>query len=85
MPKALFDFMGYKFYFWSNEGEEPIHVHVSKGKPQANATKFWIKRDGIELVHNNSQIDKNDLKLIQKYICANRSAIIAKWYDTFGF
>jgi hypothetical protein len=24
------------------------------------------------------------LKFIQKYICANRLAIIAKWYETFG-
>jgi hypothetical protein len=32
MPKTLLDFMGYKFYFWSREDGEPIHVHVSKGK-----------------------------------------------------
>ncbi len=32
MPKSLLDFMGYVFYFWSNERNEPIHIHVSKGK-----------------------------------------------------
>jgi hypothetical protein len=85
MPKAILDYMGYKFYFWSNENDEPIHVHVSKGKPRNNATKFWIKRNGtVELANNNSQIEKSDLKFIQKYICANRLAIIAKWYETFG-
>lgn len=24
---------GYTVYFWSNENDEPIHVHVAKGKP----------------------------------------------------
>ncbi len=56
MPKALLDFMGYKFYFWSNENGDSIHVHVSKGKQTENATKFWIKRDSIELAHNNSSL-----------------------------
>jgi hypothetical protein len=84
MPKTLLDFMGYKFYFWAKEDGEPIHVHVSKGKQTKDATKFWIKRDGIELVHNKSQIPQKDLKLIQQYICANRAAIIEKWYDFFG-
>lgn len=31
---------GYIVYFWSNEEGEPIHVHVSKGRPTPNATKF---------------------------------------------
>ena len=39
MPK-LFMVSGYTVYFWSNENDEPIHVHVSKGKPTPNATKY---------------------------------------------
>jgi hypothetical protein len=35
----------YCIYFWSNESDplESIHVHISEGKPTANATKIWIK------------------------------------------
>lgn len=84
MPKALMDFLGYQIYFCSNEQGEPIHVHISKGSPTENATKFWITRDGIELVHNKSQIPSKELKKIQKYLWANRNAIIAKWYQYFG-
>ncbi len=84
LPKPLLDFMGYAFYFWSNENGEPIHIHVSKGKQIENATKFWIKRDEIELVHNKSNIPSNDLKKIQKYLWANRDTIIARWYQYFG-
>ena len=84
MPKALLDFLGYCIYFWSNENNEPIHVHISKGAQTENATKFWITRDNIELVHNKSQITKNDLKKIQKYLWVNRDTIIARWYQHFG-
>ena len=77
LPKPLLDFMSYKFYFWSNENNEPIHIHVSKGKQIENATKFWISRDSIELVHNKSNIPNSDLKKIQKYLWANRDTIIA--------
>jgi hypothetical protein len=84
LPKALLDFMGYKVYFWSNENNEPIHVHISKGNQTENATKFWITREGIELVHNKSEIPLADLKKIQKYLWANRDTIIARWYQHFG-
>ena len=37
---------GYSVYFWSNENNEPIHVHVAKGKPTPNATKIWLTKSG---------------------------------------
>ena len=49
MPKALLDFLGYKFFFWSNENAEPPHVHVCRGKQTSNATKFWITADELSL------------------------------------
>lgn len=84
MPKALLDFLGYSFFFWSNEGNEPIHIHVCKGAPSPNATKFWITKNGIELVHNKSQIPESDLKKIVRYILQNRSRIITAWFDFFS-
>ena len=40
MPKILAAFLGYAFYFWANEGLEPIHIHihVSKETQTPNAT-----------------------------------------------
>ncbi|MDQ7095032.1 DUF4160 domain-containing protein [Desulfosporosinus sp. PR] len=43
MP-SLFRIGEYLVYFWSNENNEPIHVHIGKGKPNANATKVWWGR-----------------------------------------
>ena len=40
MPQ-IFRFGEYWIYFWTNESQplEPVHIHVSKGAPTANATK----------------------------------------------
>ncbi|AEG50797.1 hypothetical protein Sphch_3183 [Sphingobium chlorophenolicum L-1] len=40
MPK-VFDWNGYRFHFYANEGDprEPVHIHVRKGRDNA---KFWL-------------------------------------------
>jgi hypothetical protein len=30
---------GHRFFFFSNEGDEPLHVHVEKAE---NYAKFWL-------------------------------------------
>ena len=69
MPK-LFMVCGYTVYFWSNENGEPIHVHISKGKPTPNATKIWLtKSGGCILASNGSKISKKEMnELIGIYI-----------------
>ncbi|WP_293735998.1 DUF4160 domain-containing protein [uncultured Phascolarctobacterium sp.] len=84
MPKILAAFLGYAFYFWANEGLEPIHIHVSKGTQTPNATKFWITSDGVELANNNGKISEKELRQIRKYIVMNRERIIAQWISVFG-
>lgn len=84
MP-TLFEIYGYKIYFWSNEGNEPVHVHISKGKQTADATKIWLPPESNPvLVHNNSKIPQKDLKRLLKSIALNREIIIARWYDYFN-
>ncbi|MCD8023145.1 MAG: DUF4160 domain-containing protein [Lachnospiraceae bacterium] len=84
LPRALLDFRGYSFFFYSKEDNEPVHIHVSKGKPSNNNAKFWIKRDGIELAHNDARIPKKDLKDIYEYLYSNKEDIIYAWYQFFG-
>lgn len=83
MP-SIFELYGYKIYFWSNENNEPIHVHVSKGQPTANSTKIWItKNGGCVISNNNSQISMKDLNNIMKTISSNYFYVVAKWKETF--
>ena len=39
MPTVLLQ-NGFRFFFYSNENEEPIHVHVKKGNAEG---KIWLE------------------------------------------
>ena len=68
MPK-LFMVSGYSVYFWSDENNEPIHVHVAKGKPIPNATKIWLtKSGGCILASNGSKISNKELNELMEFI-----------------
>ena len=78
MP-TLFEIYGYRVFFWSNEGNEPVHVHVCKDAPTADATKIWLPPDSNPvLAHNNSHIPNKELNRILKQIAYNRNDIIAR-------
>lgn len=48
MPK-LFEWSGYQFFFFSNEGKplEPCHVHIRKGDATAKLKEKWNEYFGI--------------------------------------
>lgn len=84
MP-SLFIIFGYKIYFWSNEGNEPVHVHVSKGKPSSSATKIWITRTGGTISVNSSRIPKKDLVKIEAFVQSNAINIVNAWSKVFNY
>ena len=83
MPK-LFMVSGYTVYFWSNENDEPIHVHIAKGKPKQNATKIWLTSSGgCILASNGSKISSKELNELMDFISAQFFLICAKWKQAF--
>lgn len=90
MPNAIPDineYRGYHIFFWSNENKplEPIHIHICKGKPSKNATKYWINSDGsVEQENNNSQIPISDLKKIERFVTEYSFQIIQHWENYFN-
>jgi hypothetical protein len=77
------------FFFWSNEFSgnklEPVHIHISRGKQEKNATKVWIKPDGsLEVANNNSSLSQKELSAALEYIETNKNDIIAEWYRFFA-
>ena len=86
MPQ-IFKIGSYWGYFLANENKplEPVHVHVSKGKPTPNSTKFRITKTGrCLLANNNSKYDTKTLNYLAKAIEANNSIVIEKWISFFG-
>ncbi len=86
MPQ-IFRLGPYWVYFWTNENKplEPIHVHISEGKPSSNATKVWITKSGkCLLCHNKSQIPEKTLRNMMRMIEARSTEVIEKWLQYFG-
>ena len=45
MPTILYIY-GWRLFFYSNEKNEPIHIHVQKANMEG---KFWLKIDEISI------------------------------------
>ncbi len=62
MPAILF-VKGWKFFFFSNEGNEPIHIHVQKGE---RSCKYWLDVDNFDIIeaysYAFSQRDKREVR-----------------------
>lgn len=83
MP-SLFRIGSYLVFFWSNENFEPIHVHLSKGKPSPNATKVWLTASGGCITANNSsRIPLNELNDMLEIIAAQHFLICEEWKNHF--
>jgi len=81
---SLFQIGGYKIYFWSNENNEPLHVHIVKGKPSPNSTKIWItSKGGCIVANNNSKIPTNELNDMMEIIAAQYFLICDAWKEHF--
>jgi Domain of unknown function (DUF4160) len=77
MP-TVFVFNGFRFFFYSNENNEPIHIHVEKAD---DAAKFWL--DPVELEYNYG-FNSRELKQIEDIIQQNLKNLIEKWNEYFN-
>ena len=75
--------MGYCIYFWIGDGEEPVHVHVSKKRQRQDATKFWVMSDSVELARDTGSVDACDMRDLLRYLRKNRETILSAWLRVF--
>jgi Ni,Fe-hydrogenase maturation factor len=80
MPTVLFIY-GWRFFFYSNEGNEPIHIHVEKGDMEC---KYWIKSEEIEIIEAYSyNLTPAAKKEVKKLIYSHFDLIIESWNTYF--
>lgn len=64
MPTILF-VLGWRFFFYSNENKEPIHIHCQKGDKEC---KYWLDVEKFDLkeafTFNMNVRDKREVKKI---------------------
>jgi hypothetical protein len=77
MPK-IYEQNGYRFFFYSAEGDEPCHVHIKKGEGDG---KIWLEPELKEeyLVDFKGQEKKQIIKIVQE----QRDYFIRRWHEYF--
>jgi hypothetical protein len=77
MPTIIY-IDGYRFFFYSNEGNEPPHIHIEKAD---FVSKFWIPN--AELAYNYG-FNGSELNKLRKLVLENSELFINKWNEYFN-
>lgn len=72
---------GYRFFFYSNEGDplEPAHIHVSKA---GNEAKIWLEPEAV--LSRNDGFGARELRDVIGIAAENRNFFVEKWYEYFA-
>ena len=77
MPTVL-RVRGYRFFFFSLEGQEPPHIHIEAAERVA---KFWL--EPISLARSRG-FRGGELKELQRIVEENRDTFLERWHEHFG-
>ena len=67
-----------RFFFFSNEGSEPPHVHVQQAGALA---KFWL--DPVSLAFS-SRFRGHELRQLERLVRENEQRFLEAWHGFFG-
>jgi hypothetical protein len=68
----------YRFFFYSFDCNEPMHVHIQR---ERMVCKFWL--EPVVLSKNHGFTSK-ELNTIREIIYNNRKKIVEAWYEQCG-
>jgi len=77
MPTVLL-WNGYRFYFFSNEGNERPHIHVDRAE---NSVKFWLEPISVA---RNFGFSQRDLRVVEEKVTAEKDRFLEAWHGYFG-
>jgi hypothetical protein len=66
---------GFRFHFYSDESEEPAHIHVRSANGEC---KFWLEPVGLA---GNRGIPRHDLREIERLVFEHRQLLIEKYHE----
>jgi hypothetical protein len=77
MPTIL-RLLGFRFFFYSNEGNEPPHVHIEKGDAEG---KYWL--DPVEEDYMDG-FTKAEEKRAHEIVAEHQENFKKDWHDYFN-
>lgn len=69
---------GFRFYFFSDERQEPPHVHVRKGDAHA---KLWL---GPIRLARSSGFTRAEIRRVRELTFEHQVFFVARWQQHFG-
>ncbi len=69
---------GFRFYFFSNERQEPPHVHVRKGDGFA---KLWLRPVQVA---SSSGLTRSELRRIRELTFEHQTLFVERWNEYFN-
>jgi hypothetical protein len=67
----------YRFFFFSNEGHEPPHVHVQDGEKLG---KYWLEP---VLLAASTAFAPHELTRVQALVAEHRGMLLEAWHEFF--
>jgi hypothetical protein len=77
MPTVL-RIRGYRFFFFSREGNEPPHIHIEQAERNA---KFWLEPVALAESYGFRSHEITELAIL---VQAHKREIEEKWNEHFG-
>lgn len=68
----------YRFFFFSSDRNEPLHVHVSRDRKTA---KIWLEPVRLEY---NRGFAQNELNRVLGLAQEHEAAFVRAWHEFFG-
>ncbi len=68
----------FRFFFFSNEGQEPLHIHVKAGCDEA---KYWLVP--VQLAVNYG-FNARELHEIERLVVEHRNRFVEAWNEHVG-
>ncbi|MBP7634438.1 DUF4160 domain-containing protein [Candidatus Ozemobacteraceae bacterium] len=78
MPTVLMIY-GWRFFFYANERNEPIHIHCKSGDKEC---KYWLDCDDFDAIEAYSyNMSPSDKRLVKKLIFEYFELIENSWKE----
>ena len=69
---------GFEFYFYSEEGKEPPHIHVDKG---GGTAKFWLRPVSLNYADG---FKSAEVRKARRLVEENQTLLLQKWHEHFA-
>lgn len=68
----------YRFFFYSNENNEPVHIHVQRERALA---KFWLRPVSLA---SSTGFPAQELTRLSRLAQENAAMFVEAWHEFFG-